>query len=685
MATLLKYLNLFGGVAFAGVCFVIGLNELYSNETLPTGPDSIILISVILAAFALLVTSTIGMISEFQSGEDVVSKDLLKQTMGFHHRMSGRLVMLTGLFAGLSLSGKTPKCGDGKNQPCDGLFEGTWDIAEGLFLGSLIYKSLDAVVDAAATIIAGDSGYQPLTNVSVADKMSRDFVGFTALLISFIMLMVNHGLDEVFDKFVTDNDVTGVATFKNTSFMEEAGKVDKPVLNWAMILSIIALSSILILVGLAANTQNYILAAVGSLSSAVAHVVSGLLAIHVGKYLHVQAYDTGDGDFLPSNFFYFGAAILAAYAATNFDSKDIIEDDEDKTAAKGTVRDASLFAVTAGSFSLWAAQTLYSNVSYVGTVSVPSIANASIPVNVSAPVVSKARELGMYAMVLVVYLTYHGFAVKLFETLIKTGGSFVGLFGGIKSAPEDRFSTLRAEQSITFALASAVLWGSKVQQGGAPALEDGTLISLWLLWFVAAGGRTLSWLNVVQDGGVTTFAKLIMTDKIMPIFSTKKFVKVSSEVDGVENDGTVLVDLVEETNAMGGGETAVTIPTLGAVLSLFLSFASYTVYFFAGSEADTWKFFGDDYIGLFQGLSWILVLVHVVLTILGMIPNVKFGNANALHAGISPIIRFGVSSIAIWTFGMAAGQAILKGADEQYAFPAFALYLTYDILSKGRF
>ena len=669
MAALLKYVNLFGGVAFSGAAFVIGLNELYSNETLPAGPDSIILVAVILAAFALSVTSIIGVIGEFQAGEDVVSKDLLKQTMGFHHRMSGRLVMLTALFAGLSLGGKKAECGDDENEACDGLYQGTWSIGEGLFLGSLIYKSLDASIDSLATILAGDKGYEPLTNVSVADKMSRDFVGFTALLISFILFMINHSADEVFDKYTTDDDATGVATFKNTSFMEEAGKVDKPLLNWAMVLSIIALSSILILVGLAANTQNYILAAVGSLSSALAHVVSGLLAVHVGKYLHVQAYDTADGDFLPSNFFYFGAAILAAYAAINFDSKDIIEDDEDKTAAKGTVRDASLFAVTAGSFSLWAAQTLYSNVSYVGKVSVPSVADADTAVEVDAAVVSKARELGMYAMVLVAFLTFHGFAVKLFETLIKTGGSFVGLFQGVKSSDDDRFSTLRAEQTITFALASAVLWGTKVQQGDAPALEDGTLVSLWLLWFVAAGGRTLSWLNVLAEGGVTTFSKLIMNDNIVRIFSNQKY-KPSA-------DGAMLVD--------GPGGSAVTIPCLGAVISLFLSFASYSVYFFAGSGEDDWKFFGDDYIGLFKGLSWILVLAHVVLTILGMIPNVKIGNAGALHAGWIPILRFGVSSIAIWTFGMAAGQEILSTADEQYAFPAFALYLTYDILSKGKF
>lgn len=676
MATVFKWINLLGGFAFSSAAFVIGLIELYTDETLPAGPDSIILVALILAAFALLVTSTIAVIGLFQSGQDVVSEDLLKQTMGFHHRMSGRLVMLTALFAGLSLGGKKAECGDDKNKACDGLYQGTWSTAEGLFLGSLIYKSIDAAVDSLVMFLERESGYKPLTSVSVADKMSRDFVGFTALLISFILFMINHGADEVFDEYTTDDDTTGVATFKNTSFMEEAGKVDKPLLNWAMVLSIIALSSILILVGLAANTQNYILSAVGSLSSAVSHVVSGLLAVHVGKYLHVQAYNTADGDFLPSNFFYFGAAILAAYAATNFDSKDVIEDDEDKTAAKGTVRDASLFAVLAGSFSLWAAQTLYSNVSYVGKVSVPSVNDASTSVDVDAAVVSKARELGMYAMVLVAFLTFHGFAVKLFETLIKTGGSFVGLFQGVKSSGEDRFSTLRAEQTITFALASAVLWGSKVEQGDAPALEDGTLVSLWLLWFVAAGGRTLSWLNVLAEGGVTTFSKLIMNNKITRIFSTKKYVVTD------ENGDVQLVDVADGSMTSG---SAVTIPCLGAVISLFLSFASYSVYFFAGSGEDTWKFFGDDYIGLFKGLSWILVLAHVVLTIFGMIPNVKIGNAGALHAGLVPILRFGVSSIAIWTFGIAAGQEILSTADEQYAFPAFALYLTYDILSKGKF
>ena len=33
MAAVMNYINLFGGVAFSGAAFVIGLNELYSNET----------------------------------------------------------------------------------------------------------------------------------------------------------------------------------------------------------------------------------------------------------------------------------------------------------------------------------------------------------------------------------------------------------------------------------------------------------------------------------------------------------------------------------------------------------------------------------------------------------------------------------------------------------------------------
>ena len=303
MAEIMRYVNLFGGLAVGGTGFVIGLNDLYQNETLPAAPDSIILTVITLAAFALTLTSVIGLIGKFQGGADDESKELMKQTQGFHARISGRLVMLTALYAGLQI---------GKKQ----LFTGTWTLAEGLFLAALIYKGFDAAVDFLATLMTGDRTYT-LTNVSVADKMSRDFVGFTAMLIAFILFMVNHGLDEVFDKYTTDDDATGVPTFKNTSLMEESGKVDKPLLNWAMILSIIVLASIFILVGLAANMKNYILGAVGSLSSAVSHVVSALLAVHVGKYLHVEAYDTADGDFLPSNFFYLGAAVLAAYAAIN--------------------------------------------------------------------------------------------------------------------------------------------------------------------------------------------------------------------------------------------------------------------------------------------------------------------------------------------------------------------------------
>lgn len=642
MAEVMRYINLFGGVGVGGTAFVIGLNDLYQNQTLPAAPDSIILTVIILAAFALTMTSVVGLIGKFQAGEDEESKELMKQTQGFHARISGRLVMLTALYAGLEIGTKD-------------LFTGTWTLAEGLFFAALIYKGFDAGVDFLATLLTGDSegSYKPLTNVSVKDKMSRDFVGFAAMLIAFILFMVNHGVDEVFDKYTTDDDATGVATFKNTSLTEESGKVDKPLLNWAMILTIIVLASIFVLVGLAINMKNYILGAVGSLSSAVAHVVSGLLSVHVGKYLHVVAYDTADDDFLPSNFFYLGAAMLAAYAAINFDSKDIIEEDENKTTSKGTVRDAALFAISSGSFALWAAQTLYSNVNYEGKVNITKADNSTVEVTV--PVVSKARELGMYALIVVIFISFQGFAIKLVETLIKTGGSFAGLFKGIKAAEEDSFSTLRAEQAVTFAIASAVLWGSKVAQGPADGLGDGTLASLWALWLVAAGGRVMGWLNVLADKGVVGFGQLLMDDNITRIFSDKS------------------------------GNTKVTIPCLGAVASLVLSFAAYSVFFFSGSNQDGWKFFGDGYISIFQGLTWILLLAHMVLTILGCIPGIKIGNAEALHAGWIPLLRFGVSSVVIWTTGIAAGQNLLSKADESYAFVAFALYLTYDVLAQGKF
>ena len=200
-----QYVNLFGGAALGIATAVIGLNDLYKdNADIPSAPNSIVLTMLVLAAFALTVTSIVGAIGLFQQGEDYVSKELVKQTMGFHHRLSGRLVMISGLYAGLTLGGKAAECGDDENEACDALFSGEWTLGEGVFLGSLIYKSFDAVVDFFATLSTMGKGYKPLTDMSVAEKKSRDFSGAAALGIGFILFMVNHGLDEVFDKYTTD-------------------------------------------------------------------------------------------------------------------------------------------------------------------------------------------------------------------------------------------------------------------------------------------------------------------------------------------------------------------------------------------------------------------------------------------------------------------------------------------------
>lgn len=654
MADFAKYVNLLGGGAFGIAAFTIGLNDLFkTNAEIPSAPDSIVLTVLTLAAFSLIVTSIVGTIGLIQKGEDVVSKELLKQTMGFHHRLSGRLVMITGLYAGLTLGGKASKCGDDEDEACDALFSGEWTLGEGVFLGSLIYKCLDAGLDFLVTLYSGGEDYTPMTDSSVGEKMARDYAGLGALGIGFILFMVNHGFDEVFDKYTTSDGTSGVPTFLNTSLAVEEGNVDKPLLLASMIISILVLVTIVLGVGLMIK-DNYLLDAVGTLSSALTHVVSGLLSIHVGKYLHVAAYNTADGDFLPANFFYFGAAILAASAAIHFDAKDVIEEDEDKTQKAGTVRTAAAFALISGVMSLWSAQTLYSNVNYIGDVKATK-ADGSI-VDVQGPIVSKARELGMYALILIVFLTFQAFSVKIFETIVKTSGSFVGLFKGVKTNTEDRFSTLRTEMAIVFALASAVLWGSKVVQGGSPALGDGTLAPLWILWVVSAAGRGLAWLNVLAEDEVVSLGQLVKNGKSKRIFSDEK------------------------------DNTKVTIPCLGAVISLFLSLVAFIVFIFHDSNKATYKLFGDDdYTRFFQGLTFILLIAHVLLTILGMIPGIGGLAGGHFHANNIPILRFGVSSIVIWSMAMAAGQSVLSTANQAYAFPSLALYLTYDILSKGRF
>lgn len=603
-STILSYINLVAGVGLSGVILGYSLEELYSGETLPAPPTSLLLLLLVLVSFSQLITSGIGLVGEFQ--KDVITDEMRTASAQTHHMTAGRVLLLTALYAGVTNGSKD-------------LWSGTWGVGEGLFFGALLYKIHDAVTDIVAVYFGV---YSSELQNDEPDKVKRqdDFTAFGALALALFVFLFALGGDEAYD--------ADTQTFGNVTLSGDENP--QTYLLWSMILIISVLALVFFGVGLMQLGDN-LLSTVGIVSSLASYVVGGLLALQVGKSFHATAYNTDDGDFLPANFAYFGAGLLALLAAGKFDAKAI--SDDNSTKSKGVVRDAILFAMAAGAFGLWSVETLYKNVTYE---------NAD-----GDTVVSKARELGMYAMIIVIFVSLHGFLIKIVETVLKAGGNLCNIFKGVKG-DDDSYLTLRAEQTMIFALTTAVLAGSRVAQGDAPKLADGSIISLWFAFIIGFGGRVLSFVNDLFDGA--------NRDGDKDATETWKAIAWKTDVEKIFNDGSVPLH------------------ELGAVLSIILSFAAHTALVFDGSRGLIPKDATMTQMSL--GVAWILHGVHVLLTVVGLFAN--------YHAGRFPAVRFGVSTFVILSLALVTGERILIAAQDQYAIPALVLYVTYDILAKGK-
>lgn len=603
--TILSYVNLVAGVGLSGVILGYSLEELYSGKTLPAPPTSLLLLLLVLVSFAQLITSGIGLVGKFQA--ELIPDELRKASAQSHHMTAGRVLLLTALYAGTTLGTKD-------------LFTGTWSVGEGLFFGALLYKIHDALVDFVGVIWGV---YSSELQRDESDKVKRqdDFTGFAALGLSLVIFLVAFSGDEVYDP--------KTETFSNVTLSGDENP--QTYLLVSMIMTIAVLAVIFFGVGLL-DLKNEVLSGVGIVASLASYVIGGLLALQVGKSFHVAAYDTEDGDFLPANFAYFGAGLLAMFAANKFDAKGV--EDGNSTASKGVVRDAILFAMASGAFALWAAQTLYQNVTY--------------DAGAGEHIVSKARELGIYAMVIIIFVSLHGFLIKILETIIKAGGNICNIFKGVKGDPNASYLTLRAEQTMIFALSAAVLAGSRVEQGPAPALGDGEIVSVWFLFIVGFGGRVLSFVNDLFEGANPEGDKSTV--------ETIKAIAWKADTQKIFADGIVPMD------------------ELGAVVSIILSFAATTALVFDNSRALIPS--DPTMTQVLLGVAWIALGAHTLLTAVGLFTN--------FHAGSFPAVRFGVSTFVMLSLALVVGERILVSAQDQYAIPALVLYVVYDILGKGK-
>ena len=678
----LRYVDMVGGVALAGTAVGISLSELYkgTDGKLPAAPMSVVLTLLFFAAAGMIMTSLISILGMYTS---TIKDDLVKQALSYHRRLAGVLVLITAVYAGLELKGKAAKCGESEEEACDALFSGTLSYGEGLFLGALIYKGLDSVVDAVVTFFYYEK--EESKDQLVSDRRMNDIAGLAALALSLILFLVYQGEDDVFDKYEKDAEGKWHPTFKNTTITEEDGKVQKQLIQLSMVFSIIVLGVVALLTSF--SNSNRILVTVGTLSSAFTHAVAGLLAVQVGQFFHVQAYATGDTSFLPSNFFYLGAVLLAFFAARHFDSKDRTEEDGEQSDKVRLAMGAFVISFGIGLTALFGIRDLYHKIQYEGditgvegftkeyknvTVGTKNVTVGNVTsledviekqlVEAEGPIASEAREIAMYVLVIVAYIGLHTIAVKITELLIKSGANPIGICKNAKADEDETYTTQRSNLSLMFALTTAVLFGSRVAQGPATAIADSAIASIWITWLLAALGRGISFLGIIAAGELDS---LFWNSKAVRIFT----------------DASDYAPLADTTGRL------VSIPCLNAVISLVLSAIFFTVHitnkqhFFGsdvGTEESTWD-------GVFLFIAWLGVLAHVVFTLIGIFAP-KLESGAAFHAGTIPLLRFAVSSWVLFALGISVGQGVvLNGHTSQYSFWAFVLYLTYDVYSRGKF
>ena len=633
----LLYVDMIGGVALAGTAVGISLGELYKGAggKLPAAPMSVVLTLLLFAAAGMLMTSIICAVGMYTS---TAKDDLVKQAMSYHRRLAGVLVLITGIYAGLELNGKAAKCGESEEEACDALFSGTLSYGEGLFLGALVYKGLDSVMDAVVTFFYYDEDEDERGTTKdelVADRRMNDLAGLAALALSLVLFMVYRGEDDVFDKYKMDADGKWQPIFNQTTITDEGGKNQQELIQISMIFSIIVLGVVALLT--AFSNSNKILATVGTLSSSLTHAVAGLLSVQVGQFFHVQAYATGDTSFLPSNFFYLGAVLLALFAARHFDSKDRTDEDREESDKVRLAVGAFVISFGVGLTALFGIRDLYHKIQYVGditkftkvyenvTVGTKNVTVGNVTtvedvveqqlVEAEGPIASEARELGMYVLVIVAYIGLHTIGVKITELLIKSGCKPIGICKNTKVDEDDKYTTQRSNLSLMFALTTAVLFGSRVAQGpGVSAIADSAIASIWITFLLAALGRGISFLGVIA------------ADELDSLFWNSKAVRI-------------FTDLRDYAPVSGNTATGrkVDIPCLNAVISLVLSAVFFTVHitnkqhFFGsdvGTEESTWD-------GVFLFIAWLGVLAHVVLTFFGIFLP-KLGGKTAFHAGTIP-------------------------------------------------
>ena len=244
--------------------------------------------------------------------------------------------------------------------------------------------------------------------------------------------------------------------------------------------------------------------------------------------------------------------------------------------------------------------------------------------------VEQKLELDVYATVAVLVLSSHVVLTKVVEAFVLPELKICGIFNE-KASDEVEVTTKRTEATLALALASAVYFGHADWE-----------LSLTLLFVGAVGARAIGfWHRFRETDGEKDIASAL-GDFIID----KKARKLELGDEGVLYGGVSILasHILASVNIFRDGEP---VPEGSPTLRY-------------------WEF-----------TAWLLLTVHVVLTISGLFSR--------FHAGYLPIVRFGASSIIIVTLSASLGEHALKDHLFPYIVPALLTYIMYDALSQARF
>lgn len=263
---------------------------------------------------------------------------------------------------------------------------------------------------------------------------------------------------------------------------------------------------------------------------------------------------------------------------------------------------------------------------FLGVFATSSLWSADILYNELESDPSERLALGVYALVAVLVLSFHVVLVKTVEAIAMPELRICGIFTDAKPPKEVLVTTKRSEATLALALASAVFFGHEEWQ-----------LSISLVFIGAAAARTVGfWQRFRPSNALKELGGFVYDDKTKPL------------------------ELGDEGVLFGA-------------LALLASYIFASIYVFRDgnpvADADTLK--------VFEFIAWLLLLVHVLLTILGYWTR--------FHAGFLPIVRFGASTLIIIILSASLGEHPLKDGLYSNIVPALLLYIIYDGLSQARF